>query len=156
MSKKTKMQNHNELWVDITPEMQEIYGAFTPAHPGDAGIDLRSVGPVTLQPGQTCSIATGVSIKLPTKTEGQVRTKSGLALKKGLVVLNSPGTIDEGYRGQIMVLVHNTSRQIQHIASGDKIAQLVIAKYERPPVHFRSVTEVISSRGADGFGSTGN
>ena len=121
-----------------------------------AGMDLRAHTdtPVTLQPMERGLIKTGLFIELPVGIEAQVRPRSGLALKKGITVLNSPGTIDADYRGEIGVILINLSNEPFTIASGDRIAQLVIAKHERADwQQVESLTE--TERGAGGFGSTG-
>lgn len=128
---------------------------FVPAHPGDAGIDLYASEDVIIAKGGRTLVPTGVKIALPHGMEGQVRTKSGRALNDGLVVLNSPGTIDEGYRGEVKVILCNLGYDTITVKRGEKIAQLVIAKYERPPVVYGPVDDYESTRGADGFGSTG-
>ncbi|MGB7413666.1 MAG: dUTP diphosphatase [Thermosynechococcaceae cyanobacterium] len=124
------------------------------AHAGDAGLDLVSVAEQTLQPGESKLIPTGIAIALPPNTEAQVRPRSGLALKHGITVLNTPGTIDAGYRGEIGVILINHSQQPFEIHCGMKIAQMVIA-----PVMRVTVQEVErlddTSRGEGGFGSTG-
>ena len=124
------------------------------AHPGDAGLDLFSVEEVTIEPGKRKLVATGISIELPKNTEAQVRPRSGLALKYGVTVLNSPGTIDEGYRGEIKVILINHGEEAFKINKGDKIAQMVIM-----PVLTVEIKEVEilndSERGEGGFGSTG-
>lgn len=121
-----------------------------------AGMDLRAHTdtPVTLQPMERGLIKTGLFIELPVGVEAQVRPRSGLALKKGITVLNSPGTIDADYRGEIGVILVNLSNEPFTIESGDRIAQLVIAKHERADwQQVESLTE--TKRGAGGFGSTG-
>lgn len=124
------------------------------AHADDAGLDLFSVVEETLQPGESKLIATGVAIALPPDTEAQVRPRSGLALKHSITVLNTPGTIDAGYRGEIGVILINHSQQPFQIHCGMKIAQMVIA-----PVMRVAVQEVDrldeTTRGEGGFGSTG-
>ena len=124
------------------------------AHPGDAGLDLFSVEEVTIEPGKRKLVATGISIELPKNTEAQVRPRSGLALKYGVTVLNSPGTIDEGYRGEIKVILINHGEEAFKINKGDKIAQMVIM-----PVLTVGIEEVEilndSERGEGGFGATG-
>ena len=124
------------------------------AHPGDAGLDLFSVEEVTIEPGKRKLVATGISIELPKNTEAQVRPRSGLALKYGVTVLNSPVTIDEGYRGEIKVILINHGEEAFKINKGDKIAQMVIM-----PVLTVGIEEVEilndSERGEGGFGSTG-
>jgi dUTP pyrophosphatase len=125
------------------------------AHADDAGLDLFSVVETILQPGASKLIATGIAIALPPNTEAQVRPRSGLALKHGITVLNTPGTIDEGYRGEIGVILINHSQQSFQVHCGMKIAQMVIA-----PVLRVSVQEIAqldeTSRGDGGFGSTGH
>jgi dUTP pyrophosphatase len=124
------------------------------AHADDAGLDLFSVANITLPPGASQLIPTGIAIALPPQTEAQVRPRSGLALQHGITVLNTPGTIDAGYRGEIGVILINHSQQPFQIHCGMKIAQMVIA-----PVMRVSVQEVEqldnTSRGDGGFGSTG-
>ena len=124
------------------------------AHPGDAGLDLFSVEEVTIEPGKRKLVATGISIELPKNTEAQVRPRSGLALKYGVTVLNSPGTIDEGYRGEIGIILINFSKEEFKIEKGMKIAQMVIK-----PILDLEVEEVYelteTSRGQGGFGSSG-
>ncbi len=121
-----------------------------------AGMDLRAHTdtPITLQPMERSLIKTGLFIELPVGIEAQVRPRSGLALKKGITVLNSPGTIDADYRGEIGVILINLSNEPFTINNGDRIAQLVIAKHERADwQQVESLTE--TERGAGGFGSTG-
>lgn len=122
-----------------------------------AGMDLlAAVGdaPVTLHPLDRALIPTGLSIALPRGYEGQVRPRSGLALKSGLTVLNAPGTIDADYRGEVGVILVNLSAEPIHIKHGDRIAQLVIAPVTQG--EWREVEVLESSvRGAGGFGSTG-
>lgn len=123
-------------------------------HPGDSGADLVSIIDYTLQPLSRFAIATGLSAEIPIGYELQVRPRSGLALKHGITVLNTPGTIDAGYRGEIKVILINLGSEPFHIVQGQKIAQLVIA-----PVilgQFQEVDELSPSvRGIGGFGSTG-
>jgi dUTP pyrophosphatase len=125
------------------------------AHPGDAGADLHAAEAVVLEPGERATIGTGVSIALPDGYVGFVTPRSGLASKHGITIVNSPGTVDAGYRGEIRVTVLNTDRSVPYsVAVGDRIAQLVII----PVVRARFVeVEVLpgSHRGALGFGSTG-
>ena len=122
-----------------------------------AGMDLRAYveGPITLSPGERKLIKTGLHIELPDGYEAQVRPRSGLAFKKGITVLNSPGTIDADYRGDIGVILINHSNEEFVVKSGDRIAQLVISKFEK--VHWETSDEINStSRGDSGFGSTGS
>lgn len=121
-----------------------------------AGMDLMAFidDPIIIESGQWKLISTGIYIKLPTGFEAQVRPRSGLALKKGITVLNSPGTIDSDYRGEIGVILINHSKNNFIVNSGDRIAQLVIAKHES--INLKNVQSIDSSnRGTGGFGSTG-
>ena len=97
------------------------------AHPSDAGMDLRSVDDLTLAPGQRALVHTGLVMLLPPLYEAQVRPRSGLALKNGVTVLNTPGTIDSGYRGEVGVILINLGQAAFDVRKGDKIAQMVIA-----------------------------
>ena len=121
---------------------------------GAAGLDLRSADTLTLKPGMRALVATGIAIALPENYEAQVRPRSGLAVKFGITVLNSPGTIDSDYRGEIKVPLINLGHDDFHIARGDRIAQMVIA-----PVQQITLVEVTSlaetGRGSGGFGSSG-
>jgi len=124
---------------------------------GSAGMDLRAniINPKKLKPLQRALISTGIYLELPNGTEAQVRPRSGLALKKGITVLNSPGTIDSDYRGEIGVMLVNLSNEEVLIEQGERVAQLVIAKYEK--VEWITVNELPETeRGAGGYGSTGN
>ncbi len=126
----------------------------TYAHEGDAGMDVRSVKECVVPAHGRALIPTGLVALLPPGYEIQVRSRSGLALKKGIAVLNSPGTIDAGYRGEIGVILVNTSDSDFPVAVGDKIAQLVVAPVLT--VDVCEATEVdTTERGAGGFGSTG-
>jgi len=124
------------------------------AHPSDAGMDLRSVEDVTIAPGSRALVHTGLVVLLPPLYEAQVRPRSGLALKAGVTVLNTPGTIDSGYRGEIGVILANFGEAAFVVKKGDKIAQMVIAPVTQPEI---AETDVIdeTDRGAGGFGSTG-
>lgn len=122
-----------------------------------AGVDLKANinEPITLKSLGRCLVKTGLFIALPKGYEAQVRPRSGLALKKGISVLNSPGTIDADYRGEIGVILINLSEQDFTIQNGDRIAQLVIAKHEQAEwIEVEQLDE--TTRGAGGFGSTGN
>ncbi|MFN8295532.1 MAG: dUTP diphosphatase [Chitinophagales bacterium] len=123
---------------------------------GSAGVDLRAQlqEPVMLKPLQRALIPTGLYIELPEGYEAQVRPRSGLALKKGVTVLNSPGTIDSDYRGEIKVIMINLSNETTVINTGERIAQLIVAKFEK--VQFKEVDELNETeRGEGGFGHTG-
>ena len=125
------------------------------ARPGDAGADLRSAIDVTLAPGERAMVPTGIAIALPDGHAAFVHPRSGLATKHGLSMVNTPGTIDAGYRGEIFVLlINHDPREAVDIKRGDRIAQLVIQKVEQAA--FVETAELPdSSRGAGGFGSTG-
>ena len=121
-----------------------------------AGMDLRANldAPVTLNPLERAIIKTGLFIELPVGYEAQVRPRSGLAAKKGITVLNSPGTVDADYRGEIGVILVNLSNEAFVVENGERIAQLIIAKHERAEwIDVEELSE--TSRGAGGFGSTG-
>lgn len=124
--------------------------------PHSAGVDLRAVlpAPVTLEPLQRKLVKTGLFIELPPGYEAQVRPRSGLAYKQGITVLNSPGTIDADYRGEIGVILVNLSEEAVTLENGDRIAQMVVARHER--VEWEEVPNLeVSERGTGGFGSTG-
>ena len=121
-----------------------------------AGMDLRAnlTEPITLDPLERTIIKTGLFIELPIGYEAQVRPRSGLAAKKGITVLNAPGTIDADYRGEIGVILVNLSNEAFTVENGERVAQLVIAKHERAEwAEVEELTE--TARGAGGFGSTG-
>ena len=121
-----------------------------------AGMDLRAnlTEPITLKPLERSIVKTGLFIELPIGFEAQVRPRSGLAAKKGITVLNAPGTVDADYRGEIGVILVNLSNEDFTIENGERIAQLVISKHERAEwVRVELLSE--TSRGAGGFGSTG-
>ena len=126
------------------------------ANMGDAGFDLRANlnEDIIISPGERILISTGLFFEIPLGFEGQVRSRSGMALKNGLVVLNSPGTIDSSYRGECKVILINQSKEPQTVRNSDRIAQMVIAKHET--VEFEQVLFLNSTeRNAGGFGSTG-
>lgn len=123
---------------------------------GSAGMDLKAHldTPVTLAPLERALVPTGLYISLPPGFEAQIRPRSGLAAKRGLTMLNSPGTIDSDYRGEIKCIVVNLSNEPQTIEPGERIAQMVVARHER--VEWALVEDLDSTaRGAGGFGSTG-
>ena len=123
------------------------------ATPLSAGMDLRANEYCLLYPGQRTLIKTGLFIELPEGYEAQIRSRSGLAFKHGIMVLNSPGTIDADYRGEIGIILYNSSTEPFEINIGDRIAQMVISRYER--VNWEEVAELSSTeRGEGGFGST--
>jgi len=120
----------------------------------DAGMDLHAVEAVTLAPHETKLVPTGLSIELPPGFEAQIRPRSGLALKHSITLPNSPATIDPGYRGEIRVILQNLGRETFEIHPGDRIAQMVIARYEA--VEWVEHDELSDSRrGEGGFGSSG-
>ena len=119
----------------------------------DAGMDLKSVEDVILKPGEPAGVATGLTIEVPPGFEAQIRPRSGLALKHAITVPNSPGTIDPGYRGEVRVILLNLGKTDYEIRKGDRIAQMVIARYEA--VEWQETELADSTRGAGGFGSSG-
>ena len=124
---------------------------------GSAGMDLRAylAEPIALKPLERKLIPTGLFIALPDMHEAQIRPRSGLAIKKGLTIINTPGTIDADYRGELKIPMINLSNEEQIIENGDRIAQMIIAKYESIAWEL-SETLDDTSRGSGGFGHTGN
>ncbi len=124
------------------------------AHPSDAGMDVRSVEDVMIAPGARALVHTGLVMLLPPGSEAQVRPRSGLTLKHGITVLNTPGTIDSGYRGEVGVILANFGDADFPVKKGDKIAQIVVS-----PVSQAEIVETdevdLTDRGDGGFGSTG-
>jgi dUTP pyrophosphatase len=120
-----------------------------------SGLDLRTSEDVVLVPGEYKLIPTGVAIEIPEGYEGQVRPRSGLALKYGIGCLNSPGTIDADYRGEVKVLLINHGKEVVNFSRGERIAQLIISRYERVEVELTDELQE-TSRGAGGFGHTGS
>jgi dUTP diphosphatase len=122
---------------------------------GSAGFDLASAEPdFVLAPGERRMVSTGLAVEIPPGIEGQVRPRSGLALRHGITMPNAPGTIDSDYRGEVRVILQNLGTEPVTIVRGDRIAQLVFARYETPELVDATELEQ-SSRGAGGFGSTG-
>jgi dUTP pyrophosphatase len=119
----------------------------------DAGMDLHAVEDVTLEPGVAQLVPTGLTIEVPPGHEAQVRPRSGLALKHGITMPNAPGTIDPGYRGEIRVILLNLGREPYAVHAGDRIAQMIVARYEA--VEWEESSLADSIRGAGGFGSSG-
>jgi dUTP pyrophosphatase len=119
----------------------------------DAGLDLRAIEPVTLLPRVSKQVPTGLAIELPPGYEAQIRPRSGLALKHSITLPNSPATIDPGYRGEIRVIMINLGTEPYDIQAGDRIAQLIVARYEA--VEWVEGELNASSRGTGGFGSSG-
>jgi len=132
-------------------------GAVTPnyAHEGDAGLDLYSIEDLILRSGERGLIHTGISIELPKNTEAQIRPRSGLALKYGITTLNSPGTIDEGYRGEIGVILINHSNITFKVEKGMKIAQMLIKPVLRVEIEELKELNLETDRSEKGFGSSG-
>ena len=124
------------------------------AHEGDSGMDVYSINNYELKSGERKLIGTGLKVEIPIGYEIQVRPKSGLALKKGLTVLNTPGTVDSGYRGELGVILINHSNETYNIGKGEKVAQIILSKVEKMVLE---ETEELSSteRDVGGFGSTG-
>lgn len=142
------------LQVRIVNQSQNPLPAYATA--GASGMDLRAnlQDPVVLKPLERALIPTGLFIELPEGYEAQVRPRSGLALKQGITCLNSPGTVDADYRGELKVILINLSGEEQHISHGDRIAQMVIQQVER--VEWLLVDDLAETgRGAGGFGHTG-
>ena len=124
------------------------------AHASDAGMDVRSVADLLIPPGGRALVPTGLVAIIPPMYEIQVRPRSGLALKHGVTVLNTPGTIDSGYRGEIGVILANFGDEDFPVAKGDKVAQLVFAPVVQPEIEETDTIDE-TDRGAGGFGSTG-
>jgi dUTP pyrophosphatase len=149
-----------EVWVAIE---RLAHGADLPlpayASAGAAGCDLLAAlppdRPLELAPLDRAGVPTGIRIALPPGCEAQVRPRSGLALRHGLTVLNAPGTIDSDYRGEIVVILINLSRELHVLRRGDRIAQLVVAPTARAAWQERPVDPNTTARGARGLGSTG-
>ncbi len=135
----------------LTPEAHLPEYAHGPGE--DAGMDLRSIEETVLEPHVPRAVATGLSIELPPGFEAQVRPRSGLAARHAITVPNSPGTIDPGYRGEIKVILLNLGTEPYTVRPGDRIAQLVVARYE--PVEWDEGELNHSRRGAGGLGSSG-
>ena len=138
-----------EVLIVAEPGFEPFY-----AKAGDAGADLRSTETVTIAPGERALVKTGVKLALPNGYVGLVHPRSGLAAKHGITVLNAPGTVDAGYRGEVMVTLLNTSVESFEVGRGDRIAQLLIQSVEK--AQFLAVSELPeSTRGETGFGSSG-
>ncbi len=122
---------------------------------GAAGLDVSAIEEATLNPGERVIMATGFAVEVPKGYELQCRSRSGLAANLGVFVLNSPGTIDSDYRGEVKIILHNTSRHNTHqISKGNRIAQLILAPVIRAqPIEVESLSD--TDRGENGFGSTG-
>jgi dUTP pyrophosphatase len=127
----------------------------TRANQGDAGLDLYAAEPATLAPGQRASVGTGIAIEVPPGHAGLVLPRSGLAARHGIALVNAPGLIDAGYRGEVRVLLLNTDREATfEIAPGERIAQLLLTPFaDAEPAEVAELAA--SARGANGFGSSG-
>ena len=138
-------------WTRLHDEAREP----SQAHPGDAGYDLHSAEQAVLAPGERASVGTGIAVAIPDGMAGLVLPRSGLAARHGIALVNAPGLIDSGYRGEVRVLLLNTDREEPfEISPGDRIAQLVLVRFEAPPAEeLPSLDE--TARGVGGFGSTG-
>ena len=148
-----------ELTLDTRPTVRVTLaeGAVLPEYQtaGSSGMDLRSTCPIELAPMERRLVPTGVRIELPEGYEGQVRPRSGLALKKGVTILNAPGTIDSDYRGEIGVILINLSDKAVKLEKGERIAQLVIVPVSQAVlIGVETLDE--TARGGGGFGSTGS
>lgn len=125
------------------------------AHKGDAGVDLYSTGDYTLKPGERVLVSTGIKIAVPKGYEAQIRPKSGLALNHGISIVNTPGTIDSSYRGEVRIIIINHGKENFKIEKGKKIAQMIFNKVEE--AEFEEIEELDNTaRGEGGFGSTGH
>lgn len=168
-----------ELLADHPSFAEPQAARLTPARAGDAGIDLVACETVVLAPGERAAVSTGMRIALPEGVEGQVRPRSGRSLREGLTVANAPGTIDPGYRGPVKVLLLNAApaleaadldgdpatlaerlraglaRRTVSVEVGERIAQLVFARFERPTVRIVAEVPRQTERGEGGLGSTG-
>lgn len=173
------------VYVELLPEhpafgdADAAIEALRPAHEGDAGIDLIACEDLSLAPGERALVPAGLRIALPPGMEAQVRPRSGQALKRGLTIPNAPGTIDPGYRGPVKVILMNAAPALSateledgeealetrlarglrtrtiHIERGERIAQLVFARFERPSIEIVDRVSLETGRGEGGFGSTG-
>jgi dUTP pyrophosphatase len=138
--------------------LDQVLGAEAPFYATNqsAGVDLRAIieNDITIKPGDISLVPTGIAIALPAGTEAQIRPRSGLAVKNGVTILNSPGTIDSDYRGEIKVILINHGKENFVISNGMRIAQMIFAKHE--VAQFEIADDLDDTeRGIDGFGSTG-
>ncbi len=139
-------------WRRLSPEGQ----APARAHEDDAGLDLRAAEALVLGPGERASVGTGIAVAIPQGHAGLVLPRSGLALRHGIALVNAPGLIDAGYRGELRVLLLNTDRsEAFELERGDRIAQLVVVRAEAPPLAQVEGFDDETARAAGGFGSTG-
>ncbi len=124
------------------------------AHPGDGGADLFSVEAIVIPPGERRAVGTGIALAIPPGYAGFVQPRSGLAFKHGIMVVNSPGLVDAGYRGELRVALYNSGEEPFVVAVGERIAQLVVQKVEEPSF-FEAEELPETPRGSGGFGSSG-
>ncbi len=143
-----------QIAINIVNKSTNELPAYATA--GSAGMDIRAnlESPVTLEPLERKLIPTGLFIELPEGFEAQIRPRSGLAIKQGITCLNTPGTIDSDYRGEIKVILINLSNEVQQLLHGDRIAQMVICKVEQASLQLKDTLNQ-TSRGEGGFGHTG-
>ena len=135
--------------------LAEAARAPAQAHDGDAGYDLFAAEAAAIEPGRRASVGTGIAVAIPDGCAGLVLPRSGLATKHGITLPNAPGLIDSGYRGEVRVLLVNTDREEPFaFAAGDRIAQLLVVRFESPPLEEADALDA-TARGAGGFGSTG-
>lgn len=143
--------------MDVTVTVRRVHAdAVLPtyAQPGDAGLDLTAVEPVSLEPGARAAVPTGLAIEIPVGWVGLVHPRSGLARRCGVTVANAPGTIDAGYRGEVQVLLVNLGNEPVRLEAGDRVAQLLLQQVGQATiVEVDALSD--SVRGAGGFGSTG-
>ena len=148
---KAELNKEIEIYIEVCKEGVQLP---TYATEGDAGMDIRAAEDVTIYPNETKIIPTGLKMAIPEGYEIQVRSRSGIALKQGLMVTNGIGTIDESYKGDIGVILTNTSKEAAIINQGDRIAQLVLMKVEK--IDWNLVSDLNESvRGEQGFGHSG-
>ena len=151
---KEECQMNDGLWINYEVEDESLVPKYQTA--GSAGCDLLSSENIIIRPGKRALVSTGLKIEIPTGFEGQVRPRSGLAAKYGVTVLNSPGTIDEDFRGTVKVILLNTGDEDFIVRKGDRIAQLVFSKIFRGTFLKNESGLTNTSRGEGGFGSTGS
>ena len=147
-----------ECKIEYLPNYNKAeWGPLQYAHEGDSGVDLRSAlsVPIFMESRDTAIIPTGIKVAIPKGTELQVRSRSGLSSKSGIIVLNSPGTVDSTWRGEIGVILHNASKVPFVVNPGDRVAQMVLCPVFKAEWTETVVAEIKSDRGENGFGSTG-
>jgi len=154
-SSNTERDDMPSVGIEVMPHAEDL-PPLAPQTPGASGYDLRAAveGELVIEPGQTQLVPTGIRLEIPLGFEAQVRPRSGLAARARVGVLNSPGTIDSDYRGEVQVILSNFGDEPYRLARGDRIAQLVFARVYRPRLEPRAPTA--TSRAAGGFGHTGS